>query len=168
MDERLMPRDMTTRWNSTFTMLDFAVQHQKPLDMLSVKRSNGLRELELKEEEWKIVVQLHNVLKVCFLSEFILLLIYFRIIDIQDATAFFSRGTPNLATVIPAMDHIDHILASQSVNKMYDAPIRAVLAMGKKTLNKYYNLTDSSEVYRIAMGPLSLLLDLLNTSLIFW
>jgi hypothetical protein len=70
----------------------------------------------------------------------------------RDATAFFSRGTPNLATIIPAMDHIDSILASQSVSRTYDAPIRVALAMGKKTLNHYYTLTDASEVYRIAMG----------------
>jgi hypothetical protein len=70
----------------------------------------------------------------------------------MDATAFFSRGTPNLAMVIPAMDHIDEILTSQAVSWQYDAPIRAALAMGKRTLNRYYTLTDMSEVYRIAMS----------------
>jgi hypothetical protein len=69
-----------------------------------------------------------------------------------DATAFFSRGTPNLATVIPAMDHIDTILASQSLDKTYCPALCVALAMGKKTLNRYYNLTDDSEVYRIAMS----------------
>jgi hypothetical protein len=59
---------------------------------------------------------------------------------------------PNLATVIPVMDHIDQTLASQSVNHNYNAPIHAVLSMGKKTLNHYYTLTDSSELYRIAMS----------------
>jgi len=54
------------------------------------------------------------------------------------------------------MDHIDHVLASQSVDHNYDTPIRAALAMGKKTLNRYYMLTDSSEVYRIAMGIFSI------------
>jgi len=70
----------------------------------------------------------------------------------SDATAFFSRGTPNLATVIPAMDHIDEILASQSLNNIYCPALRVALAMGKKTLNRYYNLTDDSEVYHIAMS----------------
>jgi hypothetical protein len=50
------------------------------------------------------------------------------------------------------MDHIDQVLASQSINKALDAPIRIALALGKKTLNRYYTLTDSSEVYRIAMS----------------
>jgi hypothetical protein len=54
--------------------------------------------------------------------------------------------------VIPAMDHIDTILASQSLERALDTPIRLALAMGKKTLNRYYTLTDSAEVYRIAMS----------------
>jgi hypothetical protein len=36
------------------------------------------------------------------------------------------------------MDHIDHLLSTQAVDRIYDAPIRAALAMGKKTLNRYY------------------------------
>jgi hypothetical protein len=64
LDEKLMPRDVRTRWNSTFVMLDFAVQHQKPLDLLSAQRGNGLRKLELSQEEWNIAAQLRDVLKV--------------------------------------------------------------------------------------------------------
>ena len=30
--------------------------------------------------------------------------------------------------------------------------MRAALGIGKRTLNRYYNKTDYSEVYRIAMG----------------
>ena len=71
----------------------------------------------------------------------------------KDATLYFSCGTPNLATVIPAMDHIDKVLATAADNSFKLSPaIRAALAIGKTTLNKYYNLTDQSEVYRIAMG----------------
>jgi hypothetical protein len=62
--EKLMLRDVKTCWNSTFTMLDFAVAYRKVLDLLSGDRANGLRELELKEDEWRIVMQLHDVLKV--------------------------------------------------------------------------------------------------------
>lgn len=70
----------------------------------------------------------------------------------KDATLFFSRSTPNLAMVIPAMDHIDQILATQSIDKELEPSIRAAVLMGKKTLNRYYDKTDYSEVYRIAMG----------------
>jgi hypothetical protein len=50
------------------------------------------------------------------------------------------------------MDHIDAHLATATQNLNYSISIRAALAIGKKTLNRYYNKTDHSEVYRIAMG----------------
>jgi hypothetical protein len=62
----------------------------------------------------------------------------------KDATLFFSRSTPNLAMVIPAMDH--------TLTQRFEPAIRAALGLAKKTLNRYYNLTDDAEVYRIAMG----------------
>jgi hypothetical protein len=72
---------------------------------------------------------------------------------LKDATLFFSRSTPNQATIIPAMDVIDEKLTTQSLDRSrFDASIRASLGIAKKTLNRYYNMTDWSEVYRIAMG----------------
>jgi hypothetical protein len=59
-----MPRDVTTRWNSTFDMLDFAFAHRKALDLMTQDRENGLREYEMSEEEWEIVRQLRDALKV--------------------------------------------------------------------------------------------------------
>ena len=67
-------------------------------------------------------------------------------------TLFFSQGTPNITTVIPAMDHIDEHLTTAAIDRRYPLAIKAALAIGKKTLNCYYNKTDHSEVYRIAMG----------------
>jgi hypothetical protein len=52
------------------------------------------------------------------------------------------------------MDHIDEYLATASQNVKYSEAIRAALALGKRTLNRYYDKTDHSEVYRIAMGKL--------------
>jgi hypothetical protein len=57
------------------------------------------------------------------------------------------------------MDYIDKHLASGSVNGKYLPSIRAAMVVGKKLLNKYYTLTDHSEVYRIAMGTLLLVYD---------
>lgn len=53
------------------------------------------------------------------------------------------------------MDHIDEYLATAAQNTDYSLSICAALAIGKKTLNRYYNKTDHSEVYRIAMGKIS-------------
>jgi hypothetical protein len=56
------------------------------------------------------------------------------------------------------MDHLDSHLATAASNTKYPVAIKAALVMGKKTLNRYYNKTDHSEVFRIAMGTLSLFL----------
>ena len=75
---------------------------------------------------------------------------------LKDATMYFSRSTPNLATVIPAMDLLDEQLTNNSLNHArFNVSIRASLGVAKWTLNHYYN-TDWSEVYRIAMGEFCL------------
>jgi hypothetical protein len=50
------------------------------------------------------------------------------------------------------MDSIDETLTTNSLNAKYSPAIRAALGIAKKTLNRYYNATDQSDVYRIAMG----------------
>lgn len=72
---------------------------------------------------------------------------------LKHATLFFSRDFPNLPTVIPIMDHIDQVLTTASVDKKTFTPaVRAALRTARHTLNRYYQLTDDSDVYRIAMG----------------
>jgi hypothetical protein len=50
------------------------------------------------------------------------------------------------------MDHIDEHLATAAIDRKYPLAIKAALAIGKRTLNRYYDKTDHSEVYRIAMS----------------
>lgn len=50
------------------------------------------------------------------------------------------------------MDHIDEVLTTQSRDINFEPSIRAALSIAKKMLNKYYDKTDHSEVYRIAMS----------------
>ena len=45
-------------------------------------------------------------------------------------------------------------LTAASNNEAYSPAIRATLKLGIGLLNKYYSLTDNSEIYRIAMGKL--------------
>jgi hypothetical protein len=52
------------------------------------------------------------------------------------------------------MDYIDQQLTAYSISPMYSASIKASITLGKKTLNRYYDKTDQSEIYRIAMGKL--------------
>ena len=51
------------------------------------------------------------------------------------------------------MDLLDEQLTSNSLNRTrFNVSIRASLGVAKRTFNRYYNMTDWSEVYRIAMG----------------
>jgi len=72
---------------------------------------------------------------------------------LKDAAMYFSQSTPNLATVILAMDGLDEQLTNNSLNcARFNMSIYTSLGVTKRTLNRYYNMTDWSEVYRIAMG----------------
>ena len=65
--ERMIPRDNTTRWNSTFDMLDFAIKHIAAVNAITSNRDMKLRQYELSEDEWDVARQLRDVLKVCIL-----------------------------------------------------------------------------------------------------
>jgi hypothetical protein len=64
------------------------------------------------------------------------------------------------------MDHIDKHLATAALSGDYPKAIKAALDIGKKTLNRYYNKTDHSEVFRIAMSTF-LMFVTINGHLIF-
>ena len=90
---------------------------------------------------------------VTFIPLFLLTYSHHFVQVFKDATLFFSQNTPNLATVIPAMDFIKKVLTpSSSTSSNFSLAIRAALTIGTGTLDKYYNKTQESDVYRIAMG----------------
>jgi hypothetical protein len=62
--EQMMPRDVRTRWNSTFDMLDFAVEHLAAINIITSNRDMKLRKYELSEDDWYMAIQLRDVLKV--------------------------------------------------------------------------------------------------------
>ncbi|KIK17267.1 hypothetical protein PISMIDRAFT_111858, partial [Pisolithus microcarpus 441] len=131
-----IPHDVSTRWNSTFDMIDFILEYREPVDAITDKRRLGLATYALNEHEWVVLGQLRDVLKI-----------------LKDATLFFSRGTPNLAMVIPAMDYINEVFTTGMLDEeRFDPSIHAAVGLAKKTLNKYYSLMDTSDLYRIAMG----------------
>jgi hypothetical protein len=59
-----MPRDVRTRWNSTYDMLKFAVDHREAIDSITGNQKMKLRQYELTEEDWTIAKKLCDVLKV--------------------------------------------------------------------------------------------------------
>jgi hypothetical protein len=62
---RNMPRDVQTRWNSTYDMLRFALKYEKAVKIMTQMRELGLRGYELSPEEWVLAQQLSDVLEVC-------------------------------------------------------------------------------------------------------
>ncbi|KAI0349629.1 hypothetical protein OH77DRAFT_1499485 [Trametes cingulata] len=111
-------------------MLDIAVKYRDTVD------SPWSACIQLTAEEWKLAEELQDILK--------------------DTTLFFSRDTPNLAMVIPAMDHIDTGLTNHSHdNSVYEPCIRSALRLTKKMPNRYYRISDMSATYCITMGKLS-------------
>ncbi|KAJ3965321.1 hypothetical protein EV361DRAFT_777630, partial [Lentinula raphanica] len=130
---RMLPRDVATRWNSTYDMLAAFLEMKDPVSQFLDRSSHGLTEFLLDDEEWEAIKGLVSVLK--------------------DATIFFSTSAPSVAAVIPAMDAIDEILASGILDtKNLSSPVRHALSIGKKTLNKYYALSDDSHIYRMAIS----------------
>jgi hypothetical protein len=61
---RMMPRDVSTRWNSTFDMLNFAVTYRRALESLTGTLGMGLRVYELSDEDWDIAKDLRDTLEV--------------------------------------------------------------------------------------------------------
>jgi hypothetical protein len=64
----MIPRDVATRWNSTFDMLDFAIAYRIALDDMTSDRDLNLRKYELQDDEWAVAIQLRNTLKACIPS----------------------------------------------------------------------------------------------------
>ena len=54
LDERIMPRDVSTRWNSTYDMLKIALDYCIALDAITGERDMKLQKYELKYTEWDI------------------------------------------------------------------------------------------------------------------
>jgi hypothetical protein len=59
-----MPRDVRTRWNSTYDMLKFALEYKEAIKIVTSDLKNDLRKYELNDEEWGLVGELANTLKV--------------------------------------------------------------------------------------------------------
>ncbi|KAJ2921481.1 hypothetical protein H1R20_g15613, partial [Candolleomyces eurysporus] len=124
----------TTRWNSTYNMVRFVWVYQQVIDQLTSQRDLDLRKFKLTDKEWELVKQLHDTLKV------------FKMM-----TLHFSSETASLTDVIPAMDQMYSELTTAAKNKELHISLRSALSLGVDLLNKYYSLTDESEVYQIAI-----------------
>ena len=64
LSSRMMPRDVTTRWNSTYEMLSFAYTYRAAYNEITSNRDMKMRKYELSDSDWKIVNELASVFKV--------------------------------------------------------------------------------------------------------
>jgi hypothetical protein len=60
----MMPRDVTIRWNSTYDMLVCGNEYRTAVDIITGDRTMDLRKFEISQEEWTVLEQLQEVLKV--------------------------------------------------------------------------------------------------------
>jgi len=54
----MMQHDVSTRWNSTWDMLEYALEHREAIDQMTQRREGGMRKFELSDVEWLILDQL--------------------------------------------------------------------------------------------------------------
>ena len=60
---RLIPRDVVTRWNSTYDMMHFALNYRDAIDSITADKTLNLRKYELFAEDWDIIQDLANILQ---------------------------------------------------------------------------------------------------------
>jgi hypothetical protein len=68
MAEKLLPQDVTTRWNSTYDMLNATLKLKPAVKTFTERAENDVQDYELGKAEWVILEQLWDVLKVSGLS----------------------------------------------------------------------------------------------------
>jgi hypothetical protein len=61
---RLIPRDVTTHWNSTYDMMTFSLQYTESIDAITADKATKLRKYELDDGDWAIAQDLVAILKV--------------------------------------------------------------------------------------------------------
>ncbi|KAJ7135161.1 hypothetical protein C8R46DRAFT_888485 [Mycena filopes] len=120
-------------------MIVVVLKYRRAYREFTTDETNGLLSYVLSTAEWQVLEDLQDIL--C---------------SFKDATLFFSRDSATLASVIPAMDKIDSLLATAILkrptgDRTFSAPIKAALIKSKHTLNRYYSLAFHSRIYRIAL-----------------
>ena len=84
-----MPRDVSTRWNSTYDMLQFATDYRAALDIMTADRDMNLRKYELSEKEWGMATELVEVLQVGFTYFFLCFFLIYSLFIRSSSTALF-------------------------------------------------------------------------------
>ena len=158
LNHHMLPQDVLTWWNSTYDMLIFVLKYQEVLNIIAGNHNTKLHQYEMDNggmghfsaAVWSVKGKFSLYLPIPIdITTWHVFLLGFQG---HNPIFFMCNGTLNIATVIPAMDHIDEVLAISAFDSKYSISVQAALTMGKKMLNWYYGKTDQLEVYRIAMS----------------
>jgi len=126
----LIPRDVVTRWNSTYDMMQFVLKYRQPIDGITANKELKLRKYELDNEDWRIIEDLVSVLEVTS-SSYSWKLVTYSLQQYKKATLFFLGNTASVAAVIPVMDRLHNTLNPQT-KKEYHLSILVAMKLAQK------------------------------------
>jgi hypothetical protein len=155
-----MIKPVDTRWNTKSLMISRALDLKSVIDDICSKNSltsqYGTRPLKLKREEWEILKELAPLLGVCttiYISHYSLILNLQAFHDVS--LEMQSSGIPLISSVIPRIDDLVQVIDNFKDDIEKHPAVRSAAIRGLAILNKYYQKSDESFVYRIAIGNLS-------------
>ncbi|VDC02336.1 unnamed protein product [Peniophora sp. CBMAI 1063] len=136
LDICMMPRDVSTRWDLLYLLLEFALKYRKAVTRLIPKFPSELGDASLDDDAWETISQLWGVLKI-----------------FRSATLFYSHEdrTATMATVLPHLDALEAQLAKDAANHKLKPAIRGAAALGRKTIMCYFSLIETRAIYRICV-----------------
>jgi hypothetical protein len=147
---------VATRWNSHGKCMERLFTLQPAVAALCSDRSlPAFGRYQMSSVEWDIIEQMQPILRVRVynLSSLMSTNMNFIFQTFISATEAIQTAEASLVYhIIPMIDKFNEILTTMIVNTELHLALRHAAKMASMMLDKYYTLTDESEVYRTAMG----------------
>jgi len=130
-----IPYDVCTRWNSTFNMIDTAIELKMVYNRFVSTTSNVIA-VTLEEKDWIYLTQLSSILKI-----------------FSDYTFKASLSSPQICTSLYDYMELDEIIRDicdrkeefNGINEVFSSAGNSAL----RKFSKYYNLMDGKDIYYI-------------------
>jgi hypothetical protein len=133
--DKYIEYDVDTRWNSTFRMLNDAIQARDQVNKFLELQTDFPR---FTYEDWQRLIQIHDVL-----SKF------------NEFTLFVSERKPQISLTVPIYYELHDLLdeASEQKGRFTNLPNDISLAVkeGMRKYKKYYAFMDASDTYYTAL-----------------